>query len=685
MAEPGAPGSLTGLDASVRDFIEYKLMTSSGFRVTLPVEEARYEDISEETLEKLVDRRLLRFEDRLGIRHVELAHDLLTGVVRKSREERDKAKLRRQLRRARIRIAILSATALLAIALPVYYWLAYMHQSTSYYADVSRQDGRISLHVRLSKEEVSHRGESLRVTRQGFKGRVLSVEAINGYGHLIFNSHLENSLFFPTDQHYGHFCCIELSYDEQGRLIHEAALDQQHHMIFALVYAPPQVRLLKNVQRASVVGANGTSVLSSFEIQYDSEGIIEQIKYCDTTHSEQIKCWPGRGPRATFGASTVRFKGYESENTREDLYLDSDGKPVGGSQGFAGRTYRSGAHGEVLEVVSHDENGIPVSSPDGVPPVVRTERDRWGNRAEQSYFDASYKPTIKESTGYHKITFVLDNHGSVLEERYLDPEGKPIGEKKSGCYKKAIDVDGIGYPISSSCLDANGVAMNERGGGYHKITYIYDPYGRFIGNRYFDVLGKPVAVKDACFGLLTGYHADGSEILTTCLGADGKVVSASDLQTLASVYHDEAFDFSTAFEFDQQLAELDPTPMHRIDLEEAALTSEHFDVCLKEAASVRDSEIPGDQAIVRDVIRLACEYVKGKKAEARGTAALLGNRVNQDYATTFNFEGTLHYIQSSSRFQTCRYAWVKLFEGLETGDEKRAEEGLRELQPQLND
>ena len=74
--------SLSGLDDSVRQFVEQHLVTPAGFRATLPVEEARREHISDADLQKLVDRRLLRFEDRLGTRHVELAHDLLTGLVR---------------------------------------------------------------------------------------------------------------------------------------------------------------------------------------------------------------------------------------------------------------------------------------------------------------------------------------------------------------------------------------------------------------------------------------------------------------------------------------------------------------------------------------------------------------------------------------------------------------------------
>ena len=75
--------SFEGLPSGVRIFVEDRLLTASGFRGTVPLAEAeREEDRPCGNLETLVDRRLLRFEERLGARHVELSHDLLTPIVR---------------------------------------------------------------------------------------------------------------------------------------------------------------------------------------------------------------------------------------------------------------------------------------------------------------------------------------------------------------------------------------------------------------------------------------------------------------------------------------------------------------------------------------------------------------------------------------------------------------------------
>jgi tetratricopeptide (TPR) repeat protein len=90
--------------AAVRRIIEDELLTESGFR----------ENVAEETLLKrfeaagaspgalatMVNRRLLRIEERLDVRRVELTHDVLCGVVKASRDQR----LEREAREAAERV-----------------------------------------------------------------------------------------------------------------------------------------------------------------------------------------------------------------------------------------------------------------------------------------------------------------------------------------------------------------------------------------------------------------------------------------------------------------------------------------------------------------------------------------------------------------------------------------------------
>ena len=90
--------SLADQPAAVRRIIEDELLTESGFR----------ENVAEETLLKrfdlagaapgalatLVNRRLLRIEERLDVRRVELTHDVLCGVVKTSRDQRHEREAR---------------------------------------------------------------------------------------------------------------------------------------------------------------------------------------------------------------------------------------------------------------------------------------------------------------------------------------------------------------------------------------------------------------------------------------------------------------------------------------------------------------------------------------------------------------------------------------------------------------
>ena len=73
----------------MRAFIEDDLITASGRRNSEPYEEALNKPgVTAEDISLLVNRRLLRIEDRAGMSWLELTHDRLTGVARASRESR---------------------------------------------------------------------------------------------------------------------------------------------------------------------------------------------------------------------------------------------------------------------------------------------------------------------------------------------------------------------------------------------------------------------------------------------------------------------------------------------------------------------------------------------------------------------------------------------------------------------
>jgi hypothetical protein len=105
--------ALADQPAAVRRYIEDQLLTDSGFRESVAEERVRkaFTDggAAADALATLVDRRLLRIEERLDVRRVELTHDVLCSVVRASRnlrlerEARDEAERKLAEQRARER------------------------------------------------------------------------------------------------------------------------------------------------------------------------------------------------------------------------------------------------------------------------------------------------------------------------------------------------------------------------------------------------------------------------------------------------------------------------------------------------------------------------------------------------------------------------------------------------------
>jgi hypothetical protein len=81
--------SFDGLDPAVRGFVEEKLVTASGFRNAVAFETAlEAPGITRQSLDTLIQRRLLRVEHSDDTLRIELTHDVLTHQVKKSREER---------------------------------------------------------------------------------------------------------------------------------------------------------------------------------------------------------------------------------------------------------------------------------------------------------------------------------------------------------------------------------------------------------------------------------------------------------------------------------------------------------------------------------------------------------------------------------------------------------------------
>ena len=157
--------ALAGEPPGVRQVIEDHLLTESGYRENLAEERLTKlftaAGAPAGTLAKLVDRRLLRIEERLDVRRVELTHDVLCGVVKASRDlrlerdARDEAERQLEAQRARERAtrqalvrarkiaAACGVLAVVAVAGAIFGWFSMKRaQEAEAKAEQTRPDGR---------------------------------------------------------------------------------------------------------------------------------------------------------------------------------------------------------------------------------------------------------------------------------------------------------------------------------------------------------------------------------------------------------------------------------------------------------------------------------------------------------------------------------------------------------------
>ena len=131
--------AFAGLDPRAREFVEDRLLTSDGFRTTAARHAAVQQGL-EADMDSLVDRRVLRSEERLGLPHLELTHDVLTRVARLSRDARverqrkveeerrraaDESARRTELSRTRRTLAVVGSAAVVSLLLAIVAFQSY--------------------------------------------------------------------------------------------------------------------------------------------------------------------------------------------------------------------------------------------------------------------------------------------------------------------------------------------------------------------------------------------------------------------------------------------------------------------------------------------------------------------------------------------------------------------------------
>lgn len=119
--------TLAGAPGAVRAFVEDRLLSAQGFRESITLDTATHELAqaglsgtgAAEAIARLVDARLLTSEERGGVRRIELTHDVLTGVARRSRDARHEREAAARRRRRARSVGLIVGLALLIAGVAV--------------------------------------------------------------------------------------------------------------------------------------------------------------------------------------------------------------------------------------------------------------------------------------------------------------------------------------------------------------------------------------------------------------------------------------------------------------------------------------------------------------------------------------------------------------------------------------
>ena len=112
--------SFASLHPAMRQLVEQSLVTDDGYRTTIAVPVAcMRRGVTKEQIRKLEERRILREEDRFGLPHIELIHDLLTGVAVEGRVQAQRQAFSRRL----ILTTLVVGAAIFIIFVSVAFWV----------------------------------------------------------------------------------------------------------------------------------------------------------------------------------------------------------------------------------------------------------------------------------------------------------------------------------------------------------------------------------------------------------------------------------------------------------------------------------------------------------------------------------------------------------------------------------
>jgi YD repeat-containing protein len=453
-------------------------------------------------------------------------------------EARRKKELLGELRLRRTRW-LARAGAMMAVLLGCvigFYFFGWRFPYKTYSTGFTKQWGTIHPIGILPKSAVSHRSSTLRLTREGWFGKIQMLEVIDANHILTPNNSIVNYLADPNaaterekESRY------EFIYDHAGNVVYEIASDRHGHVAWSFMSPPYQQKasIPSMSRRGMFLGSDGSiqpqgnSRAEFVDIRYGTNGFETELRYFDRESR------PMPGPDDAYGQ---RREYDEAGREIRRTSLNAHGKPMVDAAGNASMEARYDQNGNVIEENAFDAKGEPTLLKAGF--YRRTSvYDKWGRLTEQRFFNLSGEPAVDiQQTGAHHVLWEYDDGGNMksiklydtadrpivaggglfefpAHERqatfdsqnrleavaFLDQDKKPLSGSE-GWQSYRIEYDERGFVSAASFFDGQGHPISQKTAGFHRWWRLNDEFGQPIEERFFDTEGKPVTTLDE------GYH-----------------------------------------------------------------------------------------------------------------------------------------------------------------------------------
>jgi len=562
--------SMRSVSPATAAYIEDNLLTASGYRNSVAMDDVMAHGIPEQEIQTLINKRLLRFEEIAGIKRVEFTHDILTAVAKVKRDNRryelklqydkkelEKLQAEKALQKKKLKSYIWISTILfiLLVSVCVVGYILFFRLYEYKYAHVIKRWGFYEGVDKVSDDEASHMHMYYKLSKKGLytfslqKKHFDKMSSMNGYGNLTTDNDMYTYLYANDDddsgvdddikERLGSVCQWSIVSNEDGKPVYEMGFDKDNIMVWGFVYSPiyhvdttpavstnskkvleiPDKKNNSYIENSVVVGhyVDNTGIIPRIgkdsaeyvRISYDKNGYDSLIRYFD------LFGFPALGPD---GAFATRYENNEKGFPISMASLDEFGDPVIDSTGNCGVDLfydkKNNQVGEVSFGIHHEKKSLNSGYT-----IVKDSFDRYNNLIEARYFDSAGKPAISGSgrSGYRKY---YDDRGNDTLFLNLDTAGNITSYSDSGNYNGLAPVTTYKYDAYGNLTDLaryeeknnQRIPLKMPGRDYFRFTCHYNKYHKITSVFYYDKDLKLIN-SDNYSGFTKWYDSDGNDTL----------------------------------------------------------------------------------------------------------------------------------------------------------------------------